>query len=53
MVVKYIAGSIQIYMNVVVKGKYKTKRTKSPNKHNVTELNNESEDLEPIICYIT
>ena len=45
MVEKCIAGSIQIYMNVAVKGKYKTNQTKSPNKQNVTELNNESEDL--------
>ena len=45
MVVKCIAGSIQIYINVAVKGKYKTKQTKSPNKQNVIELNSESEDL--------
>ena len=32
-------------MNGALKGKYKTKQTKSPNKQNVTELNNENEDL--------
>ena len=45
MVDKYGAGPIKIYMNVAVKGKYKTKQSKYPNKQNVTELNNESEDL--------
>ena len=42
---KCIAGSIQIYVNVAVKGKYKTKQTNFPNKQNGTEFNIESEDL--------
>ena len=47
MVVKCIAGSIQIYMyiDIAVKGKYKAKQTKSHNNQNVTEWNSESEDL--------
>ena len=41
----WIYSNIYTSINVAVKGKYETKQIKSHNKQNITELNNESEDL--------